>query len=249
MSQTDELRTRQARDSQGAPMADGVARDLSEFARELEDQTDTDAVMHRIVTAAVDELDGASGAAITLVERGKVRSPVHSGEWARRLGLAQERTGQGPCVDTAREEITLRCDDLRRETRWPRWAAEAVRLGAGSALSFQLFTQGNSIGALDIYADKPRAFDTDSENIGLLLATHAAIAMSASRKTDNLRIALESRDVIGQAKGILMERYKVDAAEAFDLLITASQATHRKLNQVAEHLATTGEIPLPPTRR
>jgi transcriptional regulator with GAF, ATPase, and Fis domain len=241
-------RTRQARDSGGAPMTEGVAKDLSELARDLEAETNTDALMDRIVRAAVKEIDGATGAAITLLEHGRVSSPAHSDDRARRVGLAQEDTRQGPCVDTSRDEITLRSDDLRTDTRWPKWAAAAVKEGVLSAMSLQLFVESQSMGALDFYADQPFAFNAEAENIALLLASHAAIAMSGNRKVQNLHAALQSRDIIGQAKGILMERYKIDAVQAFDLLIGASQATHRKLHVIADQLATTGEFPLPASR-
>src|SRR5690348_16099581 len=174
MRDDDATQARQARDSGGAPLSEGVARDLSELARELEAETTTDAVMHRVVAAAVREIDGASGA--------------------------------------------------------------AVKYGVLSALSFQLFVESHSMGALDVYADRPGAFDAEAENTGLLLACHAAIALAGGRKVDNLHLALQSRDTIGQAKGILMERYKIDAVQAFDLLIAASQATHRRLNSIAEQL-------------
>jgi hypothetical protein len=144
--------------------------------------------------------------------------------------------------------VTLRSNDLRNEPRWPRWAAIAVEHGVLSALSFQLFVEGDRMGALDVYGDRPNAFDEEAENVGLLLASHAAIAMAGSRKTDQLRIAVESRDLIGQAKGILMERYKIGPAQAFDLLVVASQRTHRKLHDVAEQLADTGELAVPPQR-
>jgi AmiR/NasT family two-component response regulator len=98
------------------------------------------------------------------------------------------------------------------------------------------------MGALDVYGGKINAFDSDAENTGLLLASHAAIAMAGSRDITNLRVGLENRDIIGQAKGILMERYKISSQEAFDLLVMASQSTHRKLREIADELAATGEL-------
>jgi hypothetical protein len=145
--------------------------------------------------------------------------------------------------------VTLRSDDLRTDDRWPKWAAVAVENGVLSVLSFQLFVERDSMGALDVYGAEPGAFDRDAENTGLLLASHAAVAMAGMRKVENLRIAVDSRDVIGQGKGILMERYKIPAGEAFDLLVLVSQRTHRKLRDVAEALTTTGELPLPPRLR
>ncbi len=237
--------TRQARDSRDGSIDAGVARDLSEMARDLEAEPDTAAVMRRIVRAAVDEVHGCVGSAITLLQRGVVSSPAHSDEIAGRVDLAQQHTGEGPCVDTSRQEVTLRSDDLRDDARWPRWAAVAVENGVLSVLSFQLFVEGDTMGALDVYGDRPHAFDREAENTGLLLASHAAIALAGSRKINNLRIAADSRDVIGQAKGILMERHKISAGQAFDRLVDVSQRSHRKLREVAQELAETGELITP----
>ena len=240
--------TKQAASSSGDRIDASVARDLSELARELEAESEPQSVMRRIVMAAVHEIDGCTGAAITLVERGKIRSASHSDEIAARVGKSQEVTGEGPCVDTSRAEVTLRSDDLREDARWPKWAAVAVENDVLSVLSFQLFVAGDNMGALDVYGDSANAFSVEAENTGLLLASHAAIAMSKARDVQNLRIAVDSRDLIGQAKGILMERMKLTAGESFDLLVLASQRTHRKLRDVALELTDTGELVLPPRR-
>jgi GAF domain-containing protein len=241
--------TRKADDSSGGSLNPDVARDLSELSRELEAESDSSAVMQRILQAAVDEIGGAVGAAITLLEHGQLSSPAHSSEQARAVGVAESETGEGPCVDTSRHEVTLRSDDLRDEPRWPKWAAAAVENGVLSAMSFQLFVEGDSMGALDVFGDHPNAFDEEAENTGLLLASHAAIAMASTRQVENMQIAIDNRDLIGQAKGILMERYKIRAGQAFDLIVASSRATHKKVRVVADQLVATGELPLPPRRR
>ena len=186
---------------------------------------------------------GCTGAAITLLQNGVVSVPVHSDDVAGRVGGAQQSTGEGPCVETSRDEVTLRSDDLRDDARWPHWGAVAVANGVSSVMSFQLFVEAHSMGALDVYGREPNIFDDEAEDIGLLLAAHAGVALAGSRKIGNLRIAVHNRDVIGQAKGILMERHKISAAQAFDRLVVASQTSHRKLRDVADHLAETGELP------
>jgi transcriptional regulator with GAF, ATPase, and Fis domain len=241
--------SKQAQNSGGDSIDASVARDLSELSRTLEAADDSAAVMHRIVLAAVHEINGASSAAITLLDHGKITSPAHSDDVANLVGSAQEHTGEGPCVDTSRDEMTLRSDDLGSDDRWPRWGAVAVENGIFSVMSFQLFVEHDSMGALDVYGDTPNCFDQEAENTGLLLASHAAIAMAGIRKIENLRTAVESRDLIGQAKGILMERYKISAGPAFDLIMMSSQATHQKLRVVADRLVATGELDLPPRGR
>jgi GAF domain-containing protein len=235
---------RQARTSEGEAIDAGVARDLSELARAMQAEPDTGAVMQRIVDAAVTEIGGATDAAITLLAHGRITSPAHTSQRATLVGQAQMHTGQGPCVDAARSEVTIRSDDLRRDDRWPEFGKVAGEQGVLAILSFQLFVEGDSMGALDVYSDTAHGFDPQAENAGLLLAAHAAIALKASRQGENLRIALDSRDIIGQAKGILMERYKIDTGHAFDLLVRSSQSTGRKLREVADELVTTGELPI-----
>ena len=137
-------------------------------------------------------------------------------------------------------------DDLTTDERWPVFTAGAVDFGIRSMLSLHLYTDRESFGALNIYARQRHAFTPDSVATGVLLAAHCAVAIAATTASANLRIALESRDVIGQAKGILMERHKITPTEAFDLLITASQHSHRKLRDIAAHLTETGALTLEP---
>jgi transcriptional regulator with GAF, ATPase, and Fis domain len=234
---------RQAQDSRGRSIEPSVARDLSEMARQLQSESDSGAVMQRIVDAAVREIPGAVGAAITLLDHEDLSSPAHTDERARLVGLAQAETGEGPCVDTSRTERTLRVDDLCNDPRWPKWGQVAADNGVLGVMSFQLFVEEHSMGALDVYAAEAMAFDDNAENIGLLLAAHAGVALADRRKIENLNIAMDSRDLIGQAKGILMERYKIDAGKAFDLLVYGSQHLHRKLRDLAEDIASSGEFP------
>jgi GAF domain-containing protein len=109
----------------------------------------------------------------------------------------------------------------------------------------QLFVEGDNLGALNFYAGRPGRFDDYDESVAMLLAAHAAIAIQGHKVEAGLRTAPSSRDVIGQAKGILMERYKLTDRQAFTMLVTASQHTNRKLRDVAEELTATGELTTP----
>ena len=112
-----------------------------------------------------------------------------------------------------------------------------------SSLSLQLFVEGDNLGALNLYARQPHAFGEESEDVGLLLAAHAAVAVAGARAEEHLRRAVDSRDLIGQAKGILMERYKITADQAFQVLARVSQQTNRRLADVADELTQTGSVP------
>ena len=237
---------RQAVGSTGQSAEPGIARQLSELARELEADLTTEALLHHIVRASVTEVPGAQYAGITLVTGKDFATTAASGELVGRIDQVQYETGEGPCLDAARHHETVRSDDLRAEARWPRFARRAAGLGVLSVLSFQLFAGDDSFGALNLYATAAAAFGQDSESTGILLASHAALAMTAARTEAGLLTALDSREMIGQAKGILMERYKVTGVQAFGLLVASSQAVNRKLRDIAEHLVATGELLTPP---
>jgi GAF domain-containing protein len=236
---------RQAVSSTGRSAEDGIARQLSELAREMQADLTVESLLQRIVVAAAAEVPGAQHAGITLVTGKHLSTPAATGELVVRVDRLQYETGEGPCVDAERHHETVRCDDLRAETRWPRFARQAADLGVLSMLSFQLFVQDDSFGALNIYSGKAGVFSPQSESDGMLLASHAALAMTAARTQAGLLIAMDSRDLIGQAKGILIERYKITGVEAFGLLVASSQAVNCKLREVADHLVATGELLTP----
>ena len=216
---------------------------LAQLARQFAAEADVTAVWRRVVDASVREIDGADHAGITITDRKSVSTPVASDDLVHEIDKHQYATDEAPCLHAALDhEPVVRVDDLRSDTRWPEFSSKVTELGVLSMLSFQLYTDRETIGALNLYAEKAGAFTDESVRTGMLLATHAALAAAAKATAGNLRVALASRDVIGQAKGILMERYKISADQAFDLLIAASQRTQRKLHEVAADLASTGEL-------
>jgi GAF domain-containing protein len=160
-------------------------------------------------------------------------------ELAQRVDQVQYDTGQGPCLDAIREQRTVRVSDMRTETRWPQFTRRAAQLGVVSTLSFQLFVQRDNLGSLNLCAQQADAFDDESEHVGLLVAAHAAVALSGAQHQQHLSTALGSRDLIGQAKGILMERYKLTAGQAFAVLARTSQESNTKLVNVARTVAET----------
>ena len=232
---------RNALGSGGADIEVGLARQLGELARQMQAAPDMASLLQRITTTVVSEIDGADQACISLFTKGKVHTHAATDESVRRVDARESELNEGPCITSLRENVTVRSDDFHDEDRWPRFVAAAMQEGVRSMLAVQLFVQDDSLGALNIYATQPNAFTEHDESAAMLLAVHAAIAMTSSTTVSHLHTALDARDVIGQAKGILMERYKVDALGAFQLLVVASQQNHRKLRDLAETLATTGE--------
>jgi GAF domain-containing protein len=239
---------RQARDSSGGRAEPGLARELSELARNLQSQSDTAVLLQHIVAAALLEIPMASSAGITVVRGGRGSTPTATDAVVALIDRGQYESGQGPCIDAARDHVTVRSDDLLTEHRWPAFTAEALKLGVRSVLAVQLFVEADSFGALNLYATAVDAFGPSDESVAMLLASHAAIALAASTTEHGLRVALDTRDLIGQAKGILMERFKLPADKAFALLAAAAQARNVKLSEIAELLCESGDLPPSPPR-
>jgi GAF domain-containing protein len=223
--------------------ADGLAQQLSELARDLQRFSGSQEVLDHIVHAVVAMVPGAEDATITVAKQRKsARSAAASSERAGRFDVLQSETRQGPCLDALFDQQTLRVDDLAADPRWPQLAARVHELGARSMVCFQLFVTGSTLGSLNVLATAPAAFGDESERVGLLFAAHAAVALADAQELEHVQLAVINRDVIGQAKGILMERFKITADEAFVLLTRVSQQTNRKLYMVAEELARTGAL-------
>ena len=219
---------------------DDLARRLAEAARGLQQQTDPQQVLDRVVSLAVAMVPGADEATITMVRaRRHVYSAAATGELARWFDDLQNETGEGPCLDAMWQQQTTRVNDLATDPRWPVLGPRAGERGVGSMLCLQLFVHEDTLGALDLLAYEKSAFTDESEHVGLLLASHAAIAVADAQKLGHAATALVNRDIIGQAKGILMERFKITAEQAFDVLAKVSQDTNRKVYAVAEDLART----------
>ena len=228
----------------GEPMsADALAIRLGDIARELQHEDDTDSMMAGIVHAALELVPHVAEASVSLVTgRRTIDSRAASSDLPRRVDALQSETGQGPCMDASYEERVVSVPDLSTDQRWPEFSRAAVKLGARSMLSFQLFVDGDHLGALNLFGEDVGAFDAESERIGALVAAHAAVAVAGSKQVSQLTLALDTRDLIGQAKGILMERYKITAQQAFLLLSRASSELNVKLRDVAERLTVSGEM-------
>jgi transcriptional regulator with GAF, ATPase, and Fis domain len=223
--------------------SDDLATALSGLARSLEDEDTVESTLRGIVHAAVGTIPGAEHAGILTVERRReVRTSAATDEFVARVDEAQRETAQGPCMDALFEDRTVRVPEIATEERWPEFVPRAAELGVASMLSIQLYVADDNLGALNLYARHPHAFDEGSEFVGQLFGTHAAVAMSAAQKQDQLAQGMATRDLIGQAKGILMERHRITGDQAFALLVGASQRTNIKLRDVAERLVHSGEL-------
>ena len=225
-----------------------LAETFAAIARQLEAEDDLEKTRIRITQAAVDTMEGCDHAAISLITRkGAISTVASTSEVPERVDAIQYQVKQGPCVDTITEQETYQTRDLAQEHRWPRFSQRAVtETGVRSMLSFRLFVQDDTIGALNLYSRRADAFDDHDRSVGAILAAHAAIAMTVSRErehAEHLQTALISNRHIGMAMGILMAREHLTEDQAFAALRTSSQHLNRKLRQIAESVIETGELP------
>jgi transcriptional regulator with GAF, ATPase, and Fis domain len=207
---------------------------FAEVARALLAEADVQHTLQKIVDLAVETIDGCDHAGVSVLHGKEVETPAASDDIPRAVDAIQYETGEGPCLDAIREHEVFESGDLAHEKRWPKFAGRARReTGVTSVLSFRLFVAGDTLGALNLYSKAEHAFNDGSRAAGAVFATHAAVALASAMHDEQMEEALESRDVIGQAKGMLMVREGVDADEAFEMLRRASQRLNVKLRKVA----------------
>jgi hypothetical protein len=241
----------------GRPAVDDALREVAEsFAQlgsEIESLSPTE-TLDALASAAVDRVPGARCASITSFTRGSFSTVASSHEVARRADEIQYAVGSGPCLDAIVEDTLYRPRDLRHDERWPEFGRRvSAELGLRSMLSYRLGDEiGDAIHGLNIYSDEVGAFDERAELVGLMLATHGALAASLAthqEQVENLQKALRSNRDIGVAMGVLMTRHRITRDQAFGLLRLASQNSNRKLSDVAAEVAETGALPALDRRR
>ncbi|MGI5130935.1 GAF and ANTAR domain-containing protein [Pseudonocardia sp. CA-107938] len=220
--------------------------DIARRFEAAEDPADTQA---RITRAAVDTVPGCAHASISMVRRnGGVTTVAPTDDVPAMVDAIQYRTGQGPCLEAIWDSDVVHIDDLATDDRWPRFAAQAVAdTPVRSILAAKLFVQDDVIGALNLFAETPNAFDDHDAAVASILAGHAALAVSAAREkehADNLDQALRSSREIGVAMGVLMARGGLTREQAFGVLREASQRLNVKLRDVAADVADTGQLPV-----
>lgn len=225
-----------------------LANSMSTLARNLEAEPDENQTLAGIVQAAMTTVPGVRAAGITQVHRQRVSAKVPTDELVRQCDEIQEELREGPCLDAIWNEHTVVSNDLAEDPRWPRFGHRAVELGVGSMISFQLYVQRDTLGALNLYGHHGARFGDEAQLIGEVFAAHAALALSEARQYRQLNEALASRDAIGQAKGLLMQQHDITGQRAFELLVQASQDANIKLTDVATWLVTEHEQPGQATR-
>ena len=239
---------------EGVPAVDNDV--LSELANSVSEEVGIlfaaggfDDTLKSLVDLAVATIVGCDYAGIMLLEGGIVTVPAHTDPIVVEIDLLQQRFGEGPCLDAIAHRTVFYAADLTTDPRWPSFSREAAASGIRSVLALPI-SADSQLGAVNLYAIFPAAFSVFDRANATMLTSMASIALSVAnlhddeaRRTLDFQTALRSRETIGEALGILMERERISSDQSFAILRRASQHLNIKLREVALRLVETGEDP------
>jgi GAF domain-containing protein len=225
-------------------MEPGPELDVADAIREMASSATLAETVERAVRMCVDLIDACDMAGVSVIDSTRVRTLAASSDQLRAIDDLQFELREGPCYDALRREEPVTTNDLATDERWPHWGSlVSERTGVHASMSYRLFTSRDALGSLNMYSALPAAFGHQDAVQGYVLAAHAAAAIAASRKEAQLTQALESRTLIGQATGILMERFSLDPEAAFGVLRRISQTNNIKVATLAGDLVAHGRLP------
>ncbi len=220
----------------------GATAAFAEMVLEVHTEGSVDETVERILTFALSALQ-CQYAGVSMRRGKSIESVATTDPLVVGLEEIQNRLGEGPDLDLVSDRLGVLVTDTKTETRWPDWSKQAAELGVRSMLGARLYTPTRVVGTLNLYDTRPDHFDLDDQAVAQVMARHAAAALSRAHKTENLWHAIDARKRIGQAQGILMERYGLTEDQAFQVLMRYSQSNNVKLREVAEELITTRSLP------
>lgn len=220
----------------------GVAEALARLAGQLHDESGVEDTVGVVVEFAVQALSCEQAGLVLRHGGGRLEMVAATDPLAGQAIGVQLALGAGPLVSAIADQVTVLVDDIGCDDRWPVWAAQITVLGLGSVLVVPI-RAGDLVGGLSLAAGKPHAFEADDVDVAHLLARHASVAVASARQEETLHQAVDARGLIGQAQGILMERFTLDADRAFAILRRYSQDHNTKLSLVAQQLIDTRKLP------
>jgi hypothetical protein len=194
-----------------------------------------DETLVQITQGAVKAVPGIDWASLSVTTRdGKIQTLAPTAELAVRADELQYELGEGPCLAAVLTEPIVQVDDIRTDPRWPVYGPRAATdFGIGSQLAFQFRAEPHVRGGFNMYSRQPNQISAEARQMGMLFANLAAAALGWSRQDQTLNAALHSRSLVGQAIGVVMERYRLDSNRAFGFLVRTSQDSNTKLREVA----------------
>jgi GAF domain-containing protein len=214
-----------------------IAESLAQIAREINVPRDLDSTLQVIVDSAQRSLPGIDHVGITLAHSsGQMETKAATGQLVWDLDELQYELGEGPCVHAIQAASVVTVNDARNERRWPHFIPLAVEKGLRSQLGIALYQDAETLGGLNMYSISSDTIDPQTQHVAELFAAHAAIALGHAQHADHLHTGLISRQVIGQAVGIIMERYSLNEGRAFDYLARVSSHGNIKIRDVAQEV-------------
>ncbi len=217
-----------------------LAETFAEVSRVLLAEPDVQRTLERICKLLVPTVDGCDHAVVTVFRNHHLASPASSDEVGPAVDAIQLEVDEGPCVEAIRQHHTVCTNDLTTETRWPRFSRRAVETtGVRSMLAFRMFIAGDTMGSLNLYSKKPEAFTEESLAVGSIFAAHASVALRAAQTKEDLtrlREVVATRELIGQAKGILMGRQGISSQAALDILCRGAERLKIGLGELARRV-------------
>jgi len=213
---------------------------LENLVVELHEAPDLQQTMDRLLAFAVDFL-ACDHATIALRHRAKITPAAATDDASHAALLAQLDCGEGPCLTAISTGLSVLVPDTARESRWPLWTSHVTARGR-SIFAIPLTASGSTFGALTLIGEHPHSFDAEDAKAPRV-ATYGAVAIAAAGQHDSLVEAVYAGQCVGQALGILRERFSIDEGRAFDILKRYSQDSNTKLRDVAQHLLNTGRLP------
>ena len=207
---------------------------LAQAARDLQHEVDTQHTLQRAVALATEIVPGCDYAGVSVVHRRRpINTPALTDDLVARVDQLQYEVQEGPCLESIWTHETVHSRDLRREDRWPRWAPRVAEMGIGSIVCLQLYTSEDTLGALNLLSRSVDAYQEEDIITASYLAAHVSVALAEAQHATDLHSAALDRTVIGRAEGILMERFRLSANHAFDMLTRVAGESGSRVHQVA----------------
>jgi GAF domain-containing protein len=222
---------------------DGLGTSLAEMALSIHEEATVAETVERVLDFARSAVDCSHAGVVFVHAKQRIETVASTEALVARLHAREMELGEGPDLSILGDRTTVLVDDTHQEERWPAWASAAAEAGLRSMMGVRLYTSKRTIGSLNLYDSRPHHFSASDLQVAHVLARHAAVAMWRVQESDHLWQAIDARKLIGQAQGILMERYDLDDERAFEVLRRYSQNSNVKLRDVAQMVVDTRSLP------
>jgi GAF domain-containing protein len=217
-----------------------LAEVFAEISRVLLAEADVQSTLDKMCELLVDTVEGCNHAVVTVVRNHHLESPAGSDDVGPAVDAIQLEVDEGPCLEAIREHEVVLTDDLTTESRWPQFSRRAVETtGVRSMLAFRMFVAADTLGSLNLYSKRAGAFTDESLAVGTIFAAHAAVALRAAQTKEDLarlREVVETRELIGQAKGIVMGRQGISSDAAMEILCRGAERLKVELRELARRV-------------